>query len=418
MQRLERDLVSQMRGLESPDSEQVEQTITRLVSHYSNEVCEEIPKVSRLRQLQSQLQSTIDQKEQFLAHVLEESADAIMTVDTKRRIVIWNQGAELIFGYRRDEIVGASLERLVPSSRRRELDQIERRTRLRGAVKNRFTRWVTKEGKSLHILLTSTAILSSQGEFAGSSFVIKDFTRQKEMEEAVQHAEQFASLGQLAAGLAHEIKNPLAGIQGAIEVIRERIEDQSQRQILSQVLAEVTRIDKTVHGLLNYAKPKPPQLSPIALMEPLQRMISLLKESSGADVLFLVEGSEAARRTRIRGDGSCLDQVLLNLLLNALEAMDYKGRIRIRLESDADFLVLRVEDSGPGVPMGLRKAIFDPFFTNKPKGTGLGLAICRRIASEHGGTVSLDSEFKQGAAFVLRLPKLGSRASRKLSSTG
>jgi signal transduction histidine kinase len=224
------------------------------------------------------------------------------------------------------------------------------------------------------------------------------------MEEAVRQAEHLSAIGRLAAGLAHEIKNPLAGIQGAIEVIRDRAVGPFEQDVLSEVLCEVERIDKIVRDLLSYAKPKTPELKPISLEPVTNHLIGLLQESGGRDVNFVVQGKAAARKTLVMGDENYLEQVLMNLLLNSLEAMEQKGTIRIQFETEDDTLKVRIHDSGPGVPIGLQDRIFDPFFTTKQSGTGLGLAICRRIMYEHGGTLTLDSEARRGAAFVMRLP--------------
>ncbi len=405
LERLQRDLNEQIAALGLDSSAPVRKAIQQVVARYSSVVCEEKPEVESLRRLQSELQSAIARNEQFLAHILKDSADAIISVDARGKIILWNKGAEAIFGYLEDEIAGHGIQRLVTSSREYELRQIEEQTRRAGAVNNRLTQWRTKEGKSIQVILTSTAVRDEKGNYAGCSFVIKDVTRQREMEELVRQAEHFSAIGRLAAGLAHEIKNPLAGIQGAIEVIRDRTTGQLEQDILSEVLGEVGRIDKIVRDLLNYAKPKTPELKPICLDPIVRHVISLLKESGGRDVKFIVEGKKEDRAVRVNGDESYLEQVMMNLLLNSLEAMNRTGVIRISFRADEETLHVRIHDSGPGIPIGLQGKIFDPFFTTKQAGTGLGLATCQRILHEHGGVVALDTDVKKGASFVLKLPR-------------
>lgn len=413
LERLAADLCADVEGQGLPGSEQVKTMLREKIALYSREVCQEKPVLENLRRLQSELQSAIDRKDQFLAHILKESADAIITVNADHRIVLWNKGAETIFGFREEEIVDQPIARLVPASRQYELRQIEEQTRHLGAVNNRLSQWLTRQGKSIQIILTSTAIRDDGGDYTGSSFVIKDVTRQREMEEAVRQAEHFSAIGRLAAGLAHEIKNPLAGIQGAIEVIQDASDDKPQQKVLAEVLHEVGRIDKIVRDLLNYAKPKTPELKPLQLGPVVRHLIGLLRESSGRDVKFRILGKKAHREVTVRGDQGYLEQVLMNLLLNSIEAVNYRGTVTIRFDADPEALIVRVEDNGPGVPIGLQGKIFDPFFTTKQTGTGLGLATCRRIVHEHGGTLTLDTEVSKGAAFVLRLPRQESKADEK-----
>ncbi|MFB3904598.1 MAG: nitrogen regulation protein NR(II) [Acidobacteriota bacterium] len=405
LNRLERDLHSRVEDLNLESREPVHQIIREVVARYSGVVCREKPEVESLRRLQSELQSAIDRNEQFLAHILKDSADAIITVDGKGRIIIWNKGAEAIFGFPEDEIVGHHIQRLLPPGREYELRQIEEQTRRTGAVNSRLTQWRTRDGKTIQVILTSTAIRDASDSYAGSSLVVKDVTRQREMEELVRQAEHFSAIGRLAAGLAHEIKNPLAGIQGAIEVIKDRTTGTLETEILSEVLCEVGRIDKIVRDLLNYAKPKTAELKPVRLEPLVRHVIDLLKESGGKDVRFVVEGKPGARTALVKGDGNYLEQVFMNLLLNALEAMNRRGTIRVGFQEDQDTVQVRIHDSGPGVPLGMQAKIFDPFFTTKQAGTGLGLSICRRIMHEHGGSLTLDADVKKGAAFVMKLPR-------------
>jgi two-component system, NtrC family, sensor histidine kinase AtoS len=405
LDRLERDLRVQVERLGLDSVESVQDAIRQVVDRYSSVVCGEKPEVESLRKLQSELRSAINRNEQFLAHILKDSADAIITIDSRGRIIIWNKGAETIFGYREEEIVGQGINRLLPPSREYELKQIHEQTRRVGVVNSRLTQWKTREGKAIQIILTSTAIRDGAGNFGGSSFVIKDVTRQREMEELVRQAEHFSAIGRLAAGLAHEIKNPLAGIQGAIEVIRDRTPGQLEQEVLSEVLGEVGRIDKIVRDLLNYAKPKTPELKPLQLEPLVRHVMGLLKESGGKNVRFVVEGKPEARTAKVNGDENYLEQVFMNLILNALEAMGHVGIVRVGFTLDSDTVQVRIHDSGPGVPIGLQGKVFDPFFTTKQAGTGLGLSICQRIMHEHGGSLTLDTDVKKGAAFIMKLPR-------------
>jgi signal transduction histidine kinase len=242
----------------------------------------------------------------------------------------------------------------------------------------------------------------------GSSTVLKDVTSYRSLERQLADAEHLATLGELSAGLAHEIKNPLAGIKGAIDVIRDSLSHQdAHREILGDVLHEVTRIDRIVRDLLNYAKPKPPSLSDINLPEMAQRIAAMARKSS-KDEAHTIQILASTEIPRFTGDETQLEQVLLNLLLNALNATPSGGQIRVRLSYDSETYCVRleVEDNGRGIPEEVRRRVFQPFFTTRTDGTGLGLATCLKNVQYHGGAIELRSEAGKGTVFTVTIPLL------------
>lgn len=189
-------------------------------------------------------------------------------------------------------------------------------------------------------------------------------------------------------------------------MIQDHAREPFEQNILSDVLREVARIDKIVRNLLDYAKPKTPELRQLQIETLVQRVISLLKGSARGKVTFSLNGKKVDRQAAVLADSSYLEQVFVNLFLNGIEAMEGKGKIAVAFKADAETVTVSVADTGPGVPIGLYDKIFDPFFTTKKYGTGLGLATCRRIVHEHGGTLWLDGDAATGAVFVLKLPKI------------
>ena len=360
--------------------------------------------LSELRRLEDELTT----KNRFMANILQDSADAIMTMDPEDNITSWNRGAEAIFGYSAAEMVGRSVSIIVPPDLReaRELDHLREKFRALGVVRNHQTERITKDGRRIQVIFTRTAIRDEIGNIVGSSSVLKDVTTDRNMERQLADAEHLATLGELSAGLAHEIKNPLAGIKGAIEVIRESIPTSDvHREILGDVLHEVNRIDKIVRDLLNYAKPKPPAHSDIDLAEMAQRIVAMVENSSKNDALF-IRLHKLTRIPGFTGDETQLEQVLLNLLLNAQKAMPGGGPIDVRLSHDPveGVVCFEVEDHGSGISEEVRKKLFQPFFTTRTDGTGLGLATCMKNVQYHGGSIEVHSEAGRGARFVVTLP--------------
>ena len=255
------------------------------------------------------------------------------------------------------------------------------------------------------LTLDLTIMLDSYQESYASE--IRDFERQA-MEGKLARAQHLAEVGQLAASLAHEIKNPLAGISGAIQVIGDSLsEDSPYKSIVGDILGQISRLDATVKDLLLYARPTPPERKDVKMGDLITRLISVLHEEPALrnlDVRF--NDSEAIAYA----DERQLEQLLMNLILNAAHASTDATTIEVEAIESADRLTLVVKDRGTGMPEEVRKKALEPFFTTKAKGTGLGLAICRRIAESHGGTVAIESHPGQGTVVTVELPRESQRS--------
>lgn len=229
------------------------------------------------------------------------------------------------------------------------------------------------------------------------------------VEEKLTRAEHLAEIGQLAASLAHEIKNPLAGISGAIQIMRESMEDDDpHRPIAGAILAQIKRLDATVKDLLQYARPIPPKVRPVDLDELVTRVLSVLREEPAVRNVEIVRAEPSPDHV-VRGDDGQLEQLLMNLIINAAHASETGGRVEVSLSPEDDMMRLVIEDRGEGMPGDVCAQAFDPFFTTKAKGTGLGLSICRRIVEAHGGQIQLDSDVGRGTRVVIDLPLAANR---------
>jgi two-component system, NtrC family, sensor kinase len=232
-------------------------------------------------------------------------------------------------------------------------------------------------------------------------------------------AEKLASVGQLAAGVAHEIGNPLSAIANYVEVLRRR---GAEPDLVAAVEREAARIDNIVRTLLTYATPRDARLETLDIPEVVENVVALL-DAQGALRSVTVLREVAADLPRVRGDRPAMEQVFVNLVLNAANAAGAAGRVRVRaaavrtgqaaaarslsgMPDDSAAVAVTVEDSGPGVAPELRGRVFDPFFTTKEpgKGTGLGLAVVQRIVHDHGGRVDVESGSLGGAAFTVTFP--------------
>lgn len=229
--------------------------------------------------------------------------------------------------------------------------------------------------------------------------------RRTDIASRLAHTDQLASVGRLAAGLAHEIKNPLAGIQGALEILQQDSQNSSNRALYGEMLNELKRVNETLHLLLSSARPSPLQLVDTDIGGLLRELRTLLEPTLRQQGTSL-ELEVAAGTVSARIDPDKIRQVLVNLIGNAADALESGGTVTIRAAPlvEVGGIVLSVHDDGPGIPEEQQHSIFEPFFSTKFSGTGLGLAIARSLVEQHGGTLEVESEPGKGSTFLVLLP--------------
>ena len=248
----------------------------------------------------------------------------------------------------------------------------------------------------------------------GVTCSFQDLTDIKRMEEQVRQADRLAAIGRLAAGLAHEIRNPIGSIRGSVEVLRGSLNPQGDdRRLMDIVLRESDRLDAIIRDFLQFSRPPHLVRVPTDVTAMLDEILLMLSNHSG------VQGTETPRVEirRVAGESTVkadvdpaqMRQALWNLCLNAVEAMPQGGELRVGAhttasESGRTLLEITVEDTGVGITAAALTQVFEPFFTTKPQGTGLGLAIAHRIVEDHGGEIRVQSEPWRGTRFTISLP--------------
>ncbi|MBI4243639.1 MAG: PAS domain S-box protein [Planctomycetes bacterium] len=329
----------------------------------------------------------------YLENILKYSADAILVLDRNHKILTWNQGAVNIFGYTENEVISEGAEILIPEERIKtnELDEIKRLVEKDGSVTNYETERMTKDGSKISVSITSTLIRDKSGKIIGRSSIIRDITKIKMLEEENLHKQRLAAIGEMATVVAHEIKNPLAGINSAMHVLSESLpENSGAKQIVGEVNTLVNRLDRIVKQLLIYSKPYRLNKMQIDLRDLIDRVASLFGEEA--------TGKRINYRTTVDidqlifCDPNIVEQILVNLIKNSVEAVDEEGHVEIFAEMRPPFLFISVRDTGMGIREEDMQKIFQPFFTTKSVGTGLGLSICQKLASIHRGYVRLFSK--------------------------
>lgn len=220
--------------------------------------------------------------------------------------------------------------------------------------------------------------------------------------EQVRRADRLSAIGQLAAGLAHEIRNPLASIDGAAEVIEAGASGGVKEETVRIIRQECARLNRLLSSLLDFSRPRPPELRCVDVRHVVESVIELVRHSAGKNVRFEVLTPESL--PTLHCDREQLAQVMMNLLLNASQAMPEGGTVRISIGVDGDGILIGIEDEGEGVSAEQMDRIYDPFFTTKASGTGLGLAVVHQIVTRHGGSVAASRNRDRGMTFTVRMP--------------
>ena len=359
-----------------------------------------------------QLTARVAEMEHYVASLTRDSYDAIIGVDPDGTIRSWNRGAWVIFGWEPEEIVGQSYSRMMPP----EIDGTAEFTRMikllerRGYVNDAEAVRLAKDGRRVLVSVTRTALRNAQGQFVGFSAIMRDITERKRMEQRLIHGERMTALGELAAILAHEIKNPLNSMVINLEVLRGHLAniDPDARERAGKYMRvltdEMNRLNKVIRGFLDFAKPVAMTLSEVQLNDVLRDLVDLVQhQATKSGVTIQLEAAVAL--PTITGDAGQLKQAFLNLVLNAFHAMPDGGTLRLATSLTPEHAVkATVADSGAGIPEADLAKIFDLFYTTKQEGSGLGLPTVQRIVQTHGGKISVESQVGRGTTFTLHFP--------------
>jgi two-component system cell cycle sensor histidine kinase/response regulator CckA len=347
------------------------------------------------------------------AELLDQAQDAIIVRDLEDRIIYWNKSAERLYGWTAAEAIGQMGRDLLYKEIPPEFEEAQTAVREMGKWTGELAQ-VTKEGREVIVSSRWTLVRDDHGQPHQKLIVNTDITAQKRLEADVQRAAQLSFVGELAAGLAHEIKNPLAGIQGAVDIlIRRRDKNDPEREALEGMRHEVTRIDNTVRALLDRARPRLVSVKSTSLSDIVRRAVNLargqLNQASASGGRVTVHYEPPIEPIILPIDAAQIEDAVLNLILNAIDATDGIGEIKVRLAigqdtADREDAIIEVSDNGRGISEEDLGRIFNPFFTTRAAGTGLGLPAVRRIARAHGGSVQVTSAVGQGSTFTLHLP--------------
>jgi PAS domain S-box-containing protein len=396
-------------------------------------------------------QKKVERANAQLASIVENADAAIISKDTAGTVLTWNRGAERIYGYRTEEMIGQTMAELVPPDRRAEDATFMEKLRRGERIQHVETVRLTKSGEPIPVILTLSPMLDRQGNFLGIAHVAENITHVKELERQLAQTQKLESIGQLAAGIAHEINTPIQYIgdngkfledafrdlvkfaearhapvaepdadeihlavptrdtldEGVFEYLRDEVP-----KAIKQLLDGVDHVAHIVLAMKEFSHPGPVEKTPVDINRAIESTV-LVSRSEWKYFAELTTDfdQELPPVPCLTGE---FNQVILNLIVNAAHAISdvvkdsgSKGKIRVATRRNGSVAEIRVSDTGCGIPKAIQSKVFDPFFTTKPvgKGTGQGLALAYGvIVQKHGGDIQLESEPGKGTTFIIRLP--------------
>jgi len=343
----------------------------------------------------------------FRENILESSPNSVVTIDLKKEITSINKKTEELFRIKRRHVLGMPADAIFPDDIAQVVEwAIDRRA----VVDSKEIRLERKDGGASVLGITSSLLRNHQGDLIGAMIIIRDLTEEKKTEELIRRIDRLTSLGQLSAGIAHEIRNPLSSINFNVQLLAKKAAvSETAKSLIADTQEGIDRIRTLVKGMLDFAKPSLPALKCDSLRRVVQGSITLM-DSQLKENKVEVRCELPDTLPEVILDAHQIQQVFVNLLLNGMEAMPEGGTIHIAgrvikgAKKRCEQVVLQVTDQGQGIARDDLSRIFNPFFTTKPEGTGLGLSIVHKILEQHHATVDVVSDSSRGTTFTLKFP--------------
>ena len=348
--------------------------------------------------------------EKFFSDIILKSIDAIIGFNNEYEIFLWNEGAEKMFGWKKEEVVGKNFSVIVPRELLEdgEVQRMEKRINEQGFISNYETLRVTKSGDIKNVSISRYIIYNDKNENIGSVGIVRDITNEKKLEKELREKENLALIGQVVSSIAHNLSNPLNIISGNADyLLLDKKEGDADYDELKVIVAEATRITKSIRSILNFAKPLAPMRETASINSLLEESLSQFKFLKGQKDIDLKQNFQKEIPS-VKIDKELFKDLFLNIIGNSIQAIpaNKKGIIQVKTHSDENLAYIEITDNGVGIPESDIKNIFKPFFSTKGygKGTGLGLAFTERVVKEHNGSIKVTSVPGENTVFLISIP--------------
>ena len=399
-----------------------------MVTHAACSVGRALGQKKMLDKIAAQL-TEIQEIKSFYQSIIQNLRSGLITVDQFMEITEINKAAEMLLGYHEEELRGKPLDCLFAEKNNGNkclyVDTTDEMDTIMGALAEIPMR--NKNGEIIATEVCFSVIQDVNNNISGLSCIFRDISARKTMEQNLARVDKLASLGELAAGMAHEIKNPLAGIAGAMQIMAKTYHAESPYHfVFNEVQEQVKKLDSFVNSLLQFARPGQTHFSDVDIEDILDRVHFLVMGQLDKKKITVTK-MYGEQPTTVQGDAGQLQQVFLNIVLNAIDAMEAVGVLTLKMQvtsmsamppglqacmnprclQTTDMLDIVISDTGYGIEAESLEKIFNPFHTTKCKGTGLGLSISHRIIEQHGGMITVKSVPGVGSTFTVSLPVCG-----------
>lgn len=348
----------------------------------------------------------VDRESILLQGAIENTNEGFVTIDERHRVIVFNKAAEKIFGYTRQEVMGEDLKMVLgPECTPGHKKAVSRfvRTRKPKLIGHQTEFVATRKNGERFPLSISFSVTEIEGNYYFTG-IIRDLTETQALQEQITRSEQLAALGRLVAEITHEIKNPLVMIGGFARQLTRTAPDEKSRSKLNIISDEVLRLENLIRGLREVYLPQNLTIEKVNLTALLKEVYALFKEDCERSNIQL-DLDAHSDPLWVEGDPGKLKQVFLNLVKNAMEAMEKDGVLVIQARKGKNRVEISVSDNGPGILLQDRDKLFTPFFTTKSGGTGLGLSVSKKIIEDHpGGSLGIESKEGEGTTFKVSLP--------------
>jgi two-component system sensor histidine kinase HydH len=348
------------------------------------------------------VERTLDEMKSYTENVVENMPNGLISVDREGKIVSINRNVIKLLELKGGRIRGVGFDQVIQLN----IFDVNETLELGKEVIEKEVLCRTAGGRAVPVSISATPLTDAEGRNIGAVTILRDLREIRELQEKVRRSERLASLGRLASGIAHEIRNPLSSIKGFAQYFQGKLKPASQDKSYADIMVrEVERLDRVIAGLLDFARPQEPHPEPVSIGDILDHSLKLLQsdlQRKGVRVERNYEDGDI----KINVDRDQITQAFINVFKNSLESMERGGKLRIFLDQNQDkkMLEIRVSDTGCGISRENLSRIFDPFFSTKKKGVGLGLAITLKIIENHRGEIDVDSTEGKGTTFRVLLP--------------
>lgn len=358
--------------------------------------------ITEMKEREASLKNIDDSLKNIFSDIKEY---ALYVINLEGFITYFGMGAETMLGWNKKDIIfkpANILHNINPNSA--NFESILEKVRSFGKYETE-TELVTRNKETIPVILTVNQFLDKTGKLSGYVFMAKDITERRKLEFQIFQSEKIAALGQLSAGMAHEINNPLFVISGRLEMLKEEDFNQKVKDNLALIADQTDRIRKLVDRILKFSRKSVPAQEPLNINEVIEGVLPLVHYNKLPSAKVEIKKSFQKDMPKIKGDLHQLQEVFLNILINAYQSMPGGGVIKIITSNLGNHQAqIKITDTGVGIPAHHLKSIFMPFFSTKHEGLGLGLSICLNIIKNHNGSIELTSQVNRGSTFTIKLP--------------